>query len=63
MQIEDDDEMAIRVRHFSENEIERDAEFMLAEFEETAGEPVRLPPLPPTAASTVLGHRDLTPFF
>ena len=43
MRIEDDDEMAIQVRYPSENEIERDAEFMLAEYEETAGEPVKLP--------------------
>jgi hypothetical protein len=43
MQNEDDDKMAIQVWFLSENEIERDAEFMLAEYEETADEPVKLP--------------------
>lgn len=35
--------MAIQVRYLSEDEIERDTELLLAEYEETAGEPVKLP--------------------
>ena len=35
--------MAIQVRYLTEDEIERDAELLLAEYEETAGEPVKLP--------------------
>ncbi len=35
--------MTIKVRYLSEDEIERDAELLLAEYEETAGEPVKLP--------------------
>ncbi len=35
--------MAIQVRHLSEHEIERDTELLLTEYEETAGEPVKLP--------------------
>lgn len=35
--------MTIQVRYLTEDEIERDAELLLAEYEETAGEPVKLP--------------------
>ena len=35
--------MAVQVRYLSEDEIERDAELLLAEYEETAGEAVKLP--------------------
>ena len=35
--------MAIQVRYLSEDEIERDTKLLLAEYEETAGEPVKLP--------------------
>ena len=67
MQIEDDDKMAIQVRFLSENKIEGNAEAMLADYEETAGEPVKSP-LPVAdittyRTSTVHGPRDLTPFF
>ena len=35
--------MAIQVRYLSEEEIEREADLLLAEYEETTGEPVKLP--------------------
>ena len=35
--------MAIQVRYLSEDEIERDAELLLTEYEATAGEPIKLP--------------------
>ncbi len=35
--------MKIKVRYLSEDEIERDAEQLLAEYEETAGAPTKLP--------------------
>ncbi len=35
--------MAIEVRYLSEDEIERDSELLLAEYEKTAGKPVKLP--------------------
>ncbi len=35
--------MTIQVRYLSEDEIERDTELLLVEYEETAGEPVKLP--------------------
>lgn len=35
--------MAIQVRYLTEDEIERDAEHLLAEYEDTSGEPVKLP--------------------
>ena len=35
--------MTIQVRYLSESEIERDAELLLAEFEETTGAPIKLP--------------------
>ena len=44
MQNEDDDKMAIQVWFLSENEIEGNAEAMLADYEETANEPVKSPP-------------------
>lgn len=40
---EDDDEMTIQVRYLSEEEIERDSVMLLAEYEETAGTPIKLP--------------------
>ena len=43
MQIEDDDKMADQVWFLSENEIEGNAEAMLADYEETAGEPFKSP--------------------
>ena len=33
--------MAIEVRYLSEDEIERDSELLLAEYEKTAGKPVK----------------------
>ena len=35
--------MTIKVRYLSEDEIEEDAELLLAEYEETAGTPIKLP--------------------
>jgi hypothetical protein len=35
--------MTIRVKYLSEDEIEKDAELLLAEYEDTAGEPIKLP--------------------
>jgi hypothetical protein len=35
--------MTIQVRYLTEDEIERDAEHLLAEYEDTSGEPIKLP--------------------
>ena len=35
--------MAIKVKFLTEDEIEKDAEFLLAEYEDTIGEPIKLP--------------------
>lgn len=35
--------MAIKVKYLTEDEIERDAKLLLAEYEDTAGEPIKLP--------------------
>jgi hypothetical protein len=35
--------MTIKVKYLSEDEIEKDAELLLAEYEDTAGEPIKLP--------------------
>jgi hypothetical protein len=37
--------MVVRVPYRSEDEIERDAELLLAEYEETVGAPIKLPVL------------------
>lgn len=55
--------MTIQVRYLTEDEIERDAELLLAEYEETAGEPIKLP-VPVEAITTYhlalqLGFADL----
>ena len=35
--------MAIKVQYLTEDEIEKDAEVLLAEYEDTIGEPIKLP--------------------
>jgi hypothetical protein len=35
--------MAIKVKYLTEDEIEKDAELLLAEYEDTTGEPIKLP--------------------
>jgi hypothetical protein len=35
--------MAIKVKYLSEDEIEKDAEMLLAEYEDTIGESIKLP--------------------
>jgi hypothetical protein len=35
--------MAIKVKYLTEDEIERDAKLLLAEYEDTIGEPIKLP--------------------
>ena len=35
--------MAIKVKYLSEDEIEKDAKLLLAEYEDTIGEPIKLP--------------------
>jgi hypothetical protein len=35
--------MAIKVKYLTEDEIEKDAKLLLAEYEDTIGEPIKLP--------------------
>ncbi len=35
--------MAIKVKYLTKDEIEKDAKLLLAEYEDTTGEPIRLP--------------------
>jgi hypothetical protein len=55
--------MTIKVKYLSENEIEKDAELLLSEYEDTTGEPIKLP-VPVTDITTYhlalrLGFGDL----
>ena len=51
--------MAIKVKYLTEDEIERDAKLLLAEYEDTAGEPIELPVITTYHLALRLGFDDL----
>ena len=53
--------MTIKVRYLSEDEIEQDAELLLAEYKETAGASIKLPV--PVAGPPFQGKRVLESLF
>jgi hypothetical protein len=55
--------MTIQVRYLSESEIERDAELLLAEFEETTGAPIKLPTRSPISPPTTSRSGSGSPIY